>query len=201
MIGILRGTLAAKAPTTAVVDVNGVGYDLQVPVSTFEAIGVPGSPVTLYTHLHVREDALVLYGFATTEEREIFRLLIGVSGIGPKMAQGILSGIPVTELREHIAGGNLNALTAIPGVGRKIGERLILELRDKVGKTESMAAAGGTDGQSQARSEAFLALTSLGYSRPAAEKALRSALQEAGPGATIEILVKAALRHASQHQG
>lgn len=204
MIATIRGTLVQKAPTAAVVDVGGVGYDLHIPLSTYEALGEPGTQITLFTHLHVREDALSLYAFATQQEREVFRLLIAVNGIGPRMAQGILSGIPVSDLRSHIASGNLSALTAIPGVGRKIGERLIIELREKIGRLEppGTSAAATQDKGSTVRSEALMALLSLGYSRPAAEKAIRAALQESAAGSeSVELLLKSALRHAAGQQG
>ena len=199
MITLLRGTLLAKAPTEAVVDVGGVGYGVQIPVSTFEALGDTNTPVTLHTYLHVREDALVLYGFATGEERDTFRLLISVNGIGPKMAQGILSGIGVRDLKECISRGNVAMLTTVPGVGRKTGERLVVELREKIGRMDQnlRPPSGAGDEQSRIRSEALLALTSLGYTRQVAEKALRAALQDAGAPSTIEGLIKSALRHAT----
>lgn len=199
MITLLRGTLLAKAPTEALVDVGGIGYGVHIPLSTFETLGAAGTTVTLYTYLHVREDALVLYGFATEEERETFRMLISVNGIGPKMAQGILSGIGVRDLKECIALGNVARLTTVPGVGKKTGERLVVELREKIGRLdqEMRPSAGAGDEQSRMRSEALLALTSLGYTRQVAEKALRAALQEPGPPSTIEGLLKAALRHAT----
>ncbi len=199
MITLLRGTLLAKAPTEAVVDVGGIGYGVQIPLSTFEALGETKTAVTLHTHLHVREDALVLYGFATEEERDTFRLLISVNGIGPKMAQGILSGIGVRELKECIGQGNVAMLTTVPGVGRKTGERLVIELREKIGRLDQQTRlpAGAGDDQSRIRAEALLALTSLGYSRQIAEKALRAALQDSGVPATVETLIKSALRHAT----
>lgn len=199
MITLLRGTLLAKAPMEAVVDVGGVGYGVQIPLSTFEALGEKNAPVTLHTHLHVREDALVLYGFATEEERDTFRLLISVNGIGPKMAQGILSGIGVKDLKACIASGNIAMLTTVPGVGRKTGERLVMELREKIGRLEleTRPSAGAGDEQSRIRSEALLALTSLGYTRQVAEKALRAAILEPGSPSTIEGLIKSALRHAA----
>ena len=197
----MRGTLSYKSPTEIIVDVQGVGYGISIPLSTYERLGSVQSTVTVLTYLHVREDALQLYGFATEEERGIFRLLISVSGIGPKMAQGILSGIGVADLRNHIMHGNLNALTAIPGVGKKLGERLIVELRDKFSKRETTPPVGeGTmDPQSQIRSEALLALMSLGYTRPAAERAVRTALQDAdGTQLTLEALIKSSLKHAAK---
>jgi Holliday junction DNA helicase RuvA len=135
MIARLSGKLAVKSPTEIVIDVGGVAFALSVPLSTFERLPGAGETVSVFTHLHVREDLLQLYGFFAEEEREVFRILISVSGIGPKMAQGILSGLPVADLKAHIIAGNSHALTAIPGVGRKLAERLIVELRDKIAKT------------------------------------------------------------------
>jgi len=201
MIGSLRGILVHKSPTEVIVDVQGVGYSVSIPLSTYEKLGKPNTPVTLLTYLHVREDALQLYGFATEEERDVFKLLHSVSGIGPKMAQGILSGISVPDLRNYIAQENLDALTAIPGVGKKLGERMIVELRDKIKKAElvSISPAPKSDAQARIRSEALLALTSLGYSRSAAEKALRAAVQETnGKDVTVEELIKTSLRHAAK---
>ena len=201
MISFLRGHLASKSPTDVVVDVHGVGYAIHIPLSTFETLGSVGSEVTVHTYLHVREDALQLYGFATEAEREMFRLLISVTGIGPKMAQGILSGMGVKDIRQHIAQGNFTALTAIPGVGRKLAERLIVELREKISSVEpgSSIVAGASEQQQHVRSEALLALTSLGYTRTAAEKALRAAILEAANAdVTVEVLIKSSLRHASR---
>src|SRR3989339_1757113 len=166
MIGSLTGTLKHKSPTEVVLDVNGVGYAVIIPFSTYEKLGDLESRVTLVTHLHVREDALQLFGFFTEEERFFFKLLISVNGIGPKIAQGILSGISVPELRQHIANGNISALTAIPGVGKKTAERLVIELRDKIGKIgRGDAGHISTEDGSELRQEALLALTSLGYNR------------------------------------
>ncbi len=201
MIASLTGTLTHKSPTEVVVDVNGIGYGVSIPISTFEVLGEVNSAVTLSIHLYVREDTLQLYGFATEEERDTFRMLISVSGIGPKMAQGVLSGITVTELRRHVTQGNLEALTAIPGVGKKLAERLVLELRDKFGKFELRTPAGVpvTDPQARIHSETLLGLISLGYTRVAAEKALRAAIREInGRDVTIEELIKASLRQAGK---
>ncbi len=201
MIASLRGILVRKSPTEIVVDVQGVGYMIHIPLSTFEAIGEVNSSVSLFTFLHVREDSLQLYGFMSEEELETFRLLISVAGIGPKMAQGILSGIPVTDLKGHIASGNSGALTSVPGIGRKLAERLVVELREKIGKLESLPGlpAGSSESQRHARSEALLALTSLGYARTVAEKALRAAIHETnGTDASVEALIKAALRYVSR---
>ena len=201
MIASLSGILKIKTPTEILVDVNGVGYGVIIPLSTFEKLGDVNSPVSLFTHLHVREDALQLYGFATEEERFLFKLLISVSGIGPKLAQGILSGISVADLKSHIAKENIAAITGIPGVGRKTAERLVIELRDKIGKLGEhvpLAAMGPAEREAEMRQEALLALTSLGYNRPVAEKAIRQVLNEsAGSDISLQDLIKRALRYTS----
>jgi Holliday junction DNA helicase RuvA len=199
MIGSLTGILKHKSPTEVLLDVNGVGYAVIIPFSTYEKLGDLGSRVTLVTHMHVREDALLIFGFSTEEERFFFKLLISVNGIGPKIAQGILSGISVVDLRNHIAKGNLSALTAIPGVGKKTAERLVIELRDKIGKTEpGMAGQAAVEDGSELRQEALLALTSLGYNRQQAEKAIRLVLQDVrGEKPSLQDLIKKALRLAA----
>jgi len=200
MIARLSGTLAAKSPTEIVLDVGGVAFALSIPLSTFERLTEVGTRVSLYTHLHVREDLLQLFGFFTAEERELFRLLISVNGIGPKMAQGILSGITAGDLKAHVLAGNSASLMAIPGVGRKIAERLIIELRDKISRTDisSLTSGRSPGGAGPVRAEALLALTSLGYNRAAAEKAIRTAVQESAEAEdSVEMLIKAALRHAA----
>lgn len=200
MIATLTGTLKAKTPTEVLVDVSGIGYSLMIPFSTFEMLGEIDTRVMLFTHLHVREDAMLLYGFATEEERFFFRLLISVNGIGPRIAQGILSGISVSDLRQHITKENISALTAIPGVGRKTAERLVIELRDKLGKLAARAqdSMPRAEGEEDLRQEALLALTSLGYNRPIAEKALRQVLNEAkGEKLSLQSLIKKALRYTS----
>ena len=200
MFSHLRGILSRKSPTEIVVDVNGVGYAVSIPLSTYEKLGETNSAVTILTYTHVREDILQLYGFATEAEREIFRLLISVSGIGPKIAQGILSGIQPGELQNLIAQANVSALTAIPGVGRKTAERLIVELRDKISKLDSGSVASGpAAGDQGIRAEALMALISLGYNRAAAEKAIRAALQELnGKEPSIQELLKQALKSAGR---
>lgn len=193
MIGSLRGKLIEKQPTSALLDVHGVGYEVFIPVSTSEKLPAAESVVTLYTYLHVREDVLQLYGFATQEEKKMFINLIGVSGIGPKVALGILSGLPVREIYGSIRDGDISRLTRLPGVGKKTAERLLLELRDKVSLPGGeMAGAAGTGG-SRAWQEAVLALTSLGYARSAVEKALQGILAETET-TDVEMLIKLALR-------
>lgn len=193
MIGSLRGILRTKSPTELTIDVNGVGYVVSVSLATSQRLGLINEPVSLLTHLHVREDAMQLFGFADEEERRVFRLLVSITGIGPRTALGILSGTSPGELTAAIARKDHAALTALPNIGRKTAERLILELRDKVASSEAPAPAGGES--EQLRAEALMALTALGFSRPVAEKAIRQALSEAAQGPiAVEDLVRRALR-------
>ena len=199
MISFLQGKLVSKTPTEIVVDVHGVGFSLSIPLSTFEKLEEINYDVHILTYLHVREDIMQLYGFATEAERSLFRMLIAVSGIGPKMAQGILSGLNPTEFKEAIVSGNISALTAISGVGKKTAERLVIELRDKLGKTDDSEPMLIADSkQMKVRAEAIFALMSLGYTRQNAEKALRAVLNESVEKEfPLEELIKRALRHAS----
>jgi len=197
MISSLRGTLTHKTPTEVQIDVGGVGYAVSIPLSTYKVLGDLDTTSTLLTYLYVREDALQLFGFATEQERATFKMLVSVSGIGPKMAQGILSGISVSDLRMHVQTGNLKALTAIPGVGRKLAERLVLELRDKLVRLDGVRPSGVSFTNS-IHQEALLAMTSLGYSRTTAEKGIAAAVKETdGKNVTLEGLIKAALRQVS----
>lgn len=200
MISYLHGTIVQKSPTELVIDVNGVGYLVNIPLSTFERLEHADGQVKILTYMHVREDLMQLYGFATEAEREIFRLLLSVSGIGPKMAQGILSGLNTDELRTAIIDGNLSALTSISGVGRKTAERLVVELRDKLARTElSGTVVTPSSKQSKVRSEAVVALMSLGHSRQSAEKAVITVMKEtAEKEISVEELIKQALRRTSQ---
>ena len=198
MIASLHGILTKKTPTELQIDVHGVGYSVSIPVSTYQHVAETGSEVTLLTHLHVHEDALQIFGFATEAERSMFRLLISVSGIGPKIALGILSGVGVDELKDHLLHADTTALTTIPGVGKKTAERLIVELRDKLGKDETAASPllSAGDGAARVRSETLLALVALGVPRQNAEKAIRLALQGTDSSlVTVEELIKRALRH------
>jgi Holliday junction DNA helicase RuvA len=198
MISTLSGTLKSKTPTEVVIDVGGVGYAVSVSLATYEQLGGVEQRAHLFTHLVVREDALQLFGFSTVQEREVFRMLIGVSGIGPRTAQGILSGVSVEELRRHITSGNIASLTAIPNIGRKTAERLVVELREKIDKLSALEGEAATDAveKDDARNEALLALASLGFSRQAAEKALRAVIKESnGVPLPVEELIKRSLRH------
>lgn len=200
MISYLHGKLVYKSPTELVIDVNGVGYSVSIPLSTYAGIEQTSGDVRILTYLHVREDILQLYGFATEAERGLFRMLISISGIGPKMAQGILSGLNPTEFKEAVVTGNIAALTAISGVGKKTAERLVIELRDKLGKSEETEPSFIADSkQMKVRAEAIIALMSLGYPRQNAEKALRAVLAESTEKEfTVEDLIKRALRHAGR---
>jgi holliday junction DNA helicase RuvA len=198
MIASLTGTLKYKSPTEILIDVHGVGYTVHIPLSTYEKLGEIGSPISLLTYFHVREDAMQLFGFFSDEERQLFKLLISVSGIGPKIAQSILSGMNAGELKTNLLTGNVTSLTAIPGVGKKTAERLILELRDKFGKAIVDAEPLSPLGMASAamRSEALQALISLGYNQQIAEKSVRLVLKETeGSIISLEEFVKRALRH------
>ena len=194
MIGHLRGRLAAKQPPLVVVDVGGVGYECEAPMSTFYGLPAVGADVQLHIHLVVREDAQLLYAFATEQERRLFRSLLKVSGVGPKIALGILSGINVDGFMLCIEAQDADPLVRIPGVGRKTAERLLIEMRDRVkdfGLSGGAAvAASGADGGS-AQQEAYSALVALGYKPAEVVKMLKSA---ASDGATTEDLIRRALQ-------
>jgi Holliday junction DNA helicase RuvA len=202
MIAHLQGTITAKSAGELILDVHGVGFQLSIPLSTFETLGAPGDKVTVLTHLHVREDAMLLFGFATESEREIFRSLLSVSGIGPKMAQVILSGLRPAELRDAIVRGDVLALTSISGVGKKTAERIVLELRETLGAMEITGPAMPASSlQMKSRSEAAVALMALGYTRQAADAALRAASEAArGADLPVEELIKRALQQAPKQR-
>jgi len=196
VIARLEGVLAEKSPEVVALDVHGVGYEVRVPLSTFFELPDEGKTVRLHIHTHVREDALQLYGFGTETERVLFRLLIATSGVGPKLALAILSGLPAGKLVASLRAGDLAALTGIPGVGKKTAERLVIDLREKALGLEVEARperASAPDAAAAAES----ALTNLGYPRPQAERAVRRALELVPEGAGLETLIKEALRAAS----
>ena len=196
MIARIEGVLVEKSPEAVVLDVHGVGYDLRVPRSTFFALPDEGKTVTLRVHTHVREDAFLLYGFATELERMLFRLLLGASGVGPKLALAILSGLPVEKLVAALRAGDLASLVGIPGVGKKTAERMVVELRDRVAGIETGAVpAGAPLDDSAAAAES--ALVNLGYPRAHAEKAVKRALDSLPESPGLESLIKEALRVAS----
>lgn len=197
MIGQLTGTLVAVAPERVVVDVGGVGYRVAISLTTFyelERAGAAGR-VRLFVHTHVREDQIALFGFASEREREIFELLIGVSGIGPRLAQVVLSGMPPDDLAQALAAGDVARLTRIPGVGKKTAERMVVELRDRVaalvaGRPPAPAAGASDD-------ELVAALVNLGYKPAAAEKAVGET-RKAAPDAAFHELLRLALRRLSR---
>jgi holliday junction DNA helicase RuvA len=195
MIAHLRGRLLEKHPNRVVVDVQGVGYDVHVPLSTFYEMAEAGGEIALRIHTHVREDALLLYGFATALELQLFERLISVSGIGPKLALAVLSGIEPNELVNAIRQANVGRLTAIPGVGKKTAERIGLELKDKMATflPSDVAISPAAVASETLRTDVLSALVNLGYHRPLAERALDAALK-AIPGGPFEQTLKYALR-------
>ena len=197
MIGSVRGRIASKTPPQLMVDVGGLGYELEAPMSTFFHLPAVGQEVSLLTHLVVREDAHVLYAFATEAERRLFRSLIKVSGVGPKIALALLSGISVEAFSRCVVNEDITALTKVPGIGRKTAERLVIEMRDRLGDPAAPASAGIVSvaiGASP-ESEAYGALVALGY-RPAEATRL---LKAAGPGThSTEELIRRALQGANR---
>ena len=194
MIAFLRGTVAEALPRSLVLDVGGVGYEVQIPLSTYDRLNpVEGQQVTLRTHLHIRENAQVLYGFATDAERDIFRLLIErVSGIGPATAIALLSGLPVSAFKTAIAQGDVQAIARAKGVGKKTAERIVLELKDKVGLGDTWGEVPG-ETVTAASADAELALITLGFKQTEARKAIRALLKE-HPQASTDELIRGALR-------
>ena len=207
MIAHLSGTLLLKHATSVVLDVGGVGYEVTIPVSTFYDMEEPGSQLHLRIYTHVREDALQLFGFRTARERELFTLLIQVSGIGPKSAIAMLSGMSADEIITAIRTNNYARLTSIPGVGRKTAERMVIELRDKMAALSSpaleeqlaagAAGAGAPPSEDALREDSLSALLNLGYQRAAAEKAVTQAVSEGGD-LSVELILRRSLRHLSK---
>jgi Holliday junction DNA helicase RuvA len=195
MIAFLRGRILDKHPNRITVDVNGVGYELHVPLSTYYDLGEPGADVALRVHTHVREDALQLFGFLTPLEQTMFERLINISGIGPKLAVAVLSGIGSAELVASIQRADIARLTRIPGIGKKTAERIVLEMKDRLGDITMPTDAGGAHAATpdRLRDDLVSALENLGYHRPLAEKAA-DAVRSRDTGATFEDALKSALR-------
>ena len=197
MISFLRGTVIELLPMRLIIEAGGVGYDVYIPLSTYDKLPQPGAETKILTHLVVREDAHTLYGFATPEERDLFLLLVNnVSGIGPKLALAVLNGITPVIFRGLVVAGDIAGLSKLKGVGKKTAERIIVELRDKVGVSAAWEAASAAQALTPAEAhvnDAVLALISLGYKQVDAHKAVR-ALHDKNPGATVEELVKDALK-------
>ena len=196
MIALVRGTLAYKSTDHVIIDVGGVGYRLFIPLSTFYSLPETGE-ASLYTHTHVREDALLLYGFLTLEEKDLFCILIGISGIGPKLAINILSHIPVADLKNAIAAGDVKRLSGLPGIGKKTAERLVLELKDKVGpvnanRTEAGVSSLAGKSSGDLINDVISALVNLGYKESQARKVLEN--MELAPNLPMEDVLKGALK-------
>ncbi len=200
MITFLHGRLVEALPTQVTVDVHGVGYEVLIPLSSFDKLPQPGQEIRLLTHLAVREDAHTLYGFMGVAERELFRLLINtVSGIGPKIALNVLSGISVTAFRGAVANNDVKALSQISGVGKKTAERIVVELKDKIGAAgawEASSAQRALSTEDQRVNDAVLALMALGFKQIDAHDSVRKAQNSLGPQATVEELVRACLKKA-----
>ena len=198
MITFLEGTLVEALPTHVVVSVHGVGYHVGIPLSSYDKLPAAGQPVHILTHLHVREDAQILYGFMTTPERDLFRLLVNhVSGIGPKLALAVLSGMSVSHFKSAVVNADITSLSKISGLGKKTAERIVLELKDKLGVVAAWEAASAehapTAEQGKAN-EAVLALIALGYKQVDAHKTVRELQEKERDIATAEELVKMALK-------
>ncbi len=198
MITFLHGKLVESIPTQVIVDVGGIGYEVLIPLSSYDKLPAPGQEIRLLTHLTVREDAHTLYGFMTSAERDLFRLLINnVSGIGPKIALNVLSGINVTAFRGAVANSDLKALSQISGVGRKTAERIVVELKDKIGVAgawEAASAQRALTPEDQKVNDAVLALLALGFKQIEAHEAVRKVQASLGSSATVEDLVRACLK-------
>jgi Holliday junction DNA helicase RuvA len=200
VIGFLKGRLAVKQPPFLMVDVNGVGYEMEAPMSTFYGLPAAGELVALFTHLVVREDAHILYAFGTDGERRLFRALLKVSGVGPKMALGILSGVSVDDFLRTVEAEDIAMLTRIPGIGRKTAERVIIEMRDNVKKLSMPADGASSAGMSTGtavtpQSEAFSALIALGYKPPEVVRLLKSVDE---PDLATTEIIRRALKSAAK---
>lgn len=200
MYEFLSGKIAVKEATRLVLDVSGIGFELVIPVSTFHAVGNVGEETRILTHFHVREESHQLFGFKTDEERTLFRLLLSVTGIGPKMALAVLSGIGIAELKKAIIDGSVPILTAISGIGRKTAERLIIELREKIlllePKVAEASIAGRIVADNQLVEDSIQALVSLGYRAPDAKRALQKVWRERKQQSlSVEDLIRASLKY------
>ena len=193
MIAHLRGRLISKNPNQAIVDCGGVGYDVTISVATFSELPAEGVEASLYVHTHVREDQIALFGFVDTREKRLFEKLLSISGIGPKLAITILSGISAERLVTAIRGGDHGTLTRIPGIGKKTAERIVLEIKDKLDDLAVPMSDAGTH-HGPAADDALSALVNLGYPRPVAQKAIETAIErDAAAGADFETLFRAAM--------
>jgi len=196
MITFVQGVLVEKEPERAVVNVGGIGYEVFIPLSTYDRLPMVDEPVKVLTYHHVREDAQVLYGFATGDERDLFNRLLAVSGIGPKIALAALSGMSVRELKASIVGADIKRLSGISGIGKKTAERIVVELKDKISAGEALEAVAGADEAmpSEVRlRDTVMALIALGYKQQDALAMARKAAEKAGPDAPVEDLIRRSL--------
>lgn len=196
MIAHLRGRLLSKTPNQAIIDCSGVGYDVAISVSTFSELPAENAEAALFIHTHVREDQIALFGFASTQEKRLFEKLLTISGIGPKLAITVLSGISSDRLVAAIRGGDHATLTKVPGIGKKTAERVVLELKDKLDDLAVPDLAGATGGvhRGPVADDALSALVNLGYPRPVAQKAIESAMEKnPGIASDFETLFRAAM--------
>lgn len=194
MIVFLEGELVEKQPTHAVVNVNGIGYEISIPLSSYDRLGNPGDRIHLKTVLVVREDAHLLFGFMTEEERSLFLQLTTISGIGPKLALAVLSGLSVRDLKEAIAAGDVKRLSGISGVGKKTAERMLLELRDKLGAGDLIGGSGGTLTPQEARlRDVYSALLSLGHKQAEAQRLVKAIEKDVTPDQSLEDLLRMVL--------
>jgi len=203
MIGRLEGVLVEQHPTRVVIDVGGVGYEVHIPLSTFTELPDAGKRVALHVHTHAKEGSLQLFGFASRAERAAFELLLRASRVGPRLAQTVLSGISPRHLLDAIRSNGVAALRAVPGIGTKLAERILVELRDRADELEAAlgdepAAPRPASSGDPAREETLSALVNLGYPRAEAERVIAAAAEEAGPEASLETLVRASLRRLSR---
>jgi Holliday junction DNA helicase RuvA len=199
LIAYLEGKLIEKNPTHLILEVNGIGYSVNIPVSSYAGVGEVGQTVKILTYQYVREDELKLYGFASRHERGLFELLISVNGVGPRVALGILSSIPVDDFQRSVLAEDLDVLTHISGVGKKTAQRLILELKEKLGKLDLGVEKGMEIGErmgAPVEEEAVLALVSLGYNKLDARKAVQKVRSESEESLPVEELIKRALKYA-----
>ena len=196
MIAFLDGILAEKQPTSVVINVHGVGYAVLIPLSTYDRLPATGQPCRLFTYHHIREDGQTLCGFAEPQEKRMFELLLGVSGIGPKLALGALSGMSLAELRLAIAGGDTKRISSIHGIGKKTAERIVLELRDKMDPADALASHLKTPGTTENTAilrDTVLALTALGFPQDTARKMVQTALDAGADVTDTEVLLKRSL--------
>ena len=198
MINSLRGKLIETNLTRVIVDVGGVGYEINIPLSTFDRLPKPGSEISILTHLCHRDDQMTLYGFMTEEEKTLFRMLIGVSGIGPKAGLNILSGISVDNFKAAVARGDVNILKSVKGIGPKTASRLMVELKEQIGllpSYEKLAREREPSSEQKMLTDAVMALISLGYNQASAHKAIKVVLDESEKEIPVEEIIKRALKH------